>query len=63
IPLYGDIQVWHLNPFYSTSEAIRKILFLDYSLDQVALEFCLLIIIGLIIYILGTLAFVKKVYE
>lgn len=63
IPLYGDIQVWHLNPFYSTSEAIRKILFLNYNLNQIALELCLLTIMGLIIYTLGTIAFVKKVYE
>jgi hypothetical protein len=63
IPLYGDIQVWHLNPFYSTSEAIRKILFLNYDLNQVGFELSLLIIIGLFFYFLGTVFFVKKVYE
>ncbi|MFX1515896.1 MAG: ABC transporter permease [Promethearchaeota archaeon] len=63
VPLYGDIQVWHLNPFYSTSEALRKILFLNYGLNQVILELSLLLIIGLFIYILGTVLFIRKVYE
>ncbi|MFW9904828.1 MAG: ABC transporter permease [Candidatus Thorarchaeota archaeon] len=63
ISLFGDIQVWHLNPFYSTSEAIRKILFLNYDLNQVKFELSLLIIMGLFIYILGTAIFVKRVYK
>ncbi|MFX0205682.1 MAG: ABC transporter permease [Candidatus Hodarchaeota archaeon] len=63
IPLYGDIQIWHLNPFYSTSEAIRKILFLNYNLTQVTLELSVLVFMGLFFYTLGTFIFVRKVYE
>ncbi|MHA1991111.1 MAG: ABC transporter permease [Candidatus Hodarchaeales archaeon] len=61
--LWGDVQLWHLNPFYSTSEALRKILFLNYDLNQVKFEIFLLLFLGLLLFITGLLLFTKKGYE
>ncbi len=62
ITLIGEIQVWHLNPFYSSSEALRKILFLNYDLIQITFELLLLMGISLPMFILSVLLFKKKIY-
>ncbi|MFX0090392.1 MAG: ABC transporter permease [Candidatus Hodarchaeota archaeon] len=61
-PLFGEIEVWHLNPLYCTSEAIRKILFLNYDFSQVSVEVTFLLIIGSIMFLLSAFLFHKKVY-
>lgn len=63
IYLLGDIQIWHLNPFYSASEAIRKVLFLRYDLSHISLELILLLGISLPIFLLGALVFNKRIYK
>jgi ABC-type polysaccharide/polyol phosphate export permease len=62
IVLIGEIQIWHLNPFYSSSEALRKILFLNYDLTQITFELLLLLGVSLPILILSVLLFRKKIY-
>ncbi len=60
--LIGDIQLWHLNPFYSTGEVYRKILILNLEANQISLDLILLLLIGMGFFILGALVFIKGVY-
>ncbi|MHA2364425.1 MAG: ABC transporter permease [Candidatus Hodarchaeales archaeon] len=61
--LIQEIQVWHLLPVFSASEAMRKILFLNYDLTQVLMEIMFSFIIGIIIFLIGLFAFQKKIYS
>lgn len=61
--LAPDIQIWHLNPFYSSSEAIRKILFLEYDLSQITMELFLLLLISIPFFTISALIFSKRIYR
>jgi len=56
-------QIWHVNPLYSASEAIRKIHFYEYTLSQVFMEITFLLTIGSLIFLIGAVLFVKRVYR
>ncbi|MHA2495725.1 MAG: ABC transporter permease [Candidatus Hodarchaeales archaeon] len=62
-PLIGDIEVWHFNPMYSTSEALRKILLLEQDLGDVLLELAFILGIGLLIFVFSAFVFYKKAYQ
>ncbi|MHA1968253.1 MAG: ABC transporter permease [Candidatus Hodarchaeales archaeon] len=51
-----DIQLWHFNPFYCASEALRKVLFFEYDLWQISWELFLLLSISLPFFILNKLS-------
>ncbi len=61
--LFGEVEIWHVNPLYSASEAIRKILFYEYTLSQVFMEITFLLTIGSLIFLIGAVLFVKRVYR
>ncbi len=61
--LFGEVEIWNVNPLYSTSEAIRKILFYKYTLSQVFMEIAFLLTIGSLIFLIGAVLFVKRVYR
>ncbi|MFX0184907.1 MAG: ABC transporter permease [Candidatus Hodarchaeota archaeon] len=61
--LIGDIQLWHLNPFYSAGEVLRKILILNLEISKIFLDLILLIIVGIGFFIVGALIFIKGVYK
>ncbi|MFX0063775.1 MAG: ABC transporter permease [Candidatus Hermodarchaeota archaeon] len=63
VVLLGEIQIWHLNPLYCMSEAVRKILFLNYNLAQVSPEIILMLFIGSIIFLVCALLFYKRAYR
>ncbi len=63
IPIAPEIQIWHLNPFYCASEALRKVLFLEYDLSQITLEIFLLLAISLPFFALSALVFSKMIYR
>ncbi len=63
VPLIGDIQLWHLNPFYCAGEAYRKFLILNLELGQVFLDLTLLILSGMVFFVVGAIAFIKGVYK
>jgi len=61
--LFGEVEIWHVNPLYSASEAIRKILFYENTLSQVFMEIAFLSTIGSLIFLIGAVLFVKRVYR
>ena len=61
--LLGDIQLWHLNPFFSAGEVYRKILILNLEMNQISLDLTLLLLIGIGFFIIGAFVFVKGVYD
>ncbi|MHA2244975.1 MAG: ABC transporter permease [Candidatus Hodarchaeales archaeon] len=61
--IIGDIQLWHLNPFFSAGEIYRKILILNLEMNQIFLDLTLLLIIGMGFFIIGALVFIKEVYN
>ncbi len=63
VPLIGDIQLWHLNPFYSAGEAYRKFLILNLELGQVFLDLTLLVLSGMGFFVVGAIVFIKEVYK
>jgi ABC-type multidrug transport system permease subunit len=63
VMLVGKIEIWHINPLYAASEAIRKILFYDYTLSQVFMELAFVLVVGIIIFLLGAYIFYKTVYR
>ncbi len=62
-PLFGKIQVWHLNPMFSASEAFRKILLNGLTLEDVFLELFFAALIGIFIFLLGSLLFRNRAYQ
>jgi len=63
VVLFGEVEIWHINPLYSASEAIRKILFYEYSLSQMFVEITLVLAVGSAIFLLGAYFFYKTVYR
>ncbi len=63
INLINDIQLWHLNPFFSTGEVYRKILILNLDIGQISLDLILLFLMGMGFFIIGALIFIKGVYR
>jgi hypothetical protein len=61
--LLGDIQLWHLNPFFCIGEALRKIMILNSEPTGFILDIILLIVGGSFIFIIGALIFIKKAYN
>ncbi|MHA2156912.1 MAG: hypothetical protein ACXABU_16330, partial [Candidatus Hodarchaeales archaeon] len=61
--LLGDIQLWHLNPFFCIGEALRKIMILNSEPTGFILDIILLIVSGSFIFIIGALIFIKKAYN
>ncbi|UCE13373.1 MAG: ABC transporter permease [Candidatus Heimdallarchaeota archaeon] len=61
--LTGDIQLWHLNPFYSAGEVYRKILILNLEVDHILLDLILLLIFGIAFFVIGALVFIKGIYS
>lgn len=61
--IIGDIQLWHLNPFFSAGEVYRKILILNLEINQIFLDLTLLLLIGMVFFIIGALVFTKGVYN
>jgi ABC-type multidrug transport system permease subunit len=61
--LLGDIQVWHINPFFSVGEALRKIMIHNSPIDTFVIDLIMLGIIGICIYSIGALVFIKRAYE
>ncbi|MFW9997910.1 MAG: ABC transporter permease [Candidatus Odinarchaeota archaeon] len=57
----GDI--WYLNPFYSASEAMRKVLMLEYKLEQVSMELAFILLIGGTIFLFSAVVFHKVAYK
>ena len=63
IPMIGNIQLWHLNPFFSTGEIYRKVLILNLELSQIILDLTLMILIGIVYFIIGAFIFMKCIYN
>ncbi|MFX0123868.1 MAG: ABC transporter permease [Candidatus Hodarchaeota archaeon] len=63
INLIGDIQLWHLNPFFSTGEVFRKILILNLEFSQISNDLISLILVGIGFFIVGALVFIEAVYR
>jgi hypothetical protein len=63
VKLIGDIQLWHLNPFFCIGEVLRKTLILNLEPKGFILDFVLLILSGSLIFVLGGFIFIKKVYK
>ncbi len=63
IPILEEVQLWHLNPFFCIGEALRKIMILNVEPSGFILDIFLLIIVGSLIFLLGTLIFIKKAYK
>jgi len=61
--IFGEVEIWHVNPLYSASEAIRKILFYEYTLSQVFLEITLVLAVGSGVFLLGAYFFYRTVYR
>lgn len=61
--LYGDIQLWHLNPFYSTGEIYRKVLILNLEVNQIFLDLSMLILSGMCLFSMGAFIFIRSVYK
>ena len=62
IPLFNEIQVWHINPFFSTGEFLRKILIVNLPLTSVFIDLFMLVLIGSSFFIGGAILFLKTVY-
>jgi ABC-2 type transport system permease protein len=63
IPLFGNVQLWHINPFFSAGEIIRKTLIVDLEFSFMLIDIIMLIIVGSLIFIGGSYLFVKSVYR
>ncbi len=63
IKIIGDVQLWHINPFFCIGEALRKIMILNSAPEGFILDVILLIISGLIIFVIGGFIFIKKAYD
>jgi ABC-type polysaccharide/polyol phosphate export permease len=63
IVLLGNIQLWHLNPFFCIGEALRKIMILNLDPSGFILDIFLLMISGTLIFLLGGIIFIKKAYK
>ena len=63
IQILGDIQLWHLNPFFCIGEVLRKTMILNSEPMGFILDIALLIISGSLIFTLGGIIFVKKAYN
>ncbi len=63
IKLIGDIQLWHLNPFFCIGEALRKIMILNSEPKGFILDIALLITSGSLIFVIGGIIFIKKAYK
>ena len=61
--IIGDIQLWHLNPFFSTGEVYRKILILNLEINQIFMDLTLLVLCGMGFFIIGALIFMKGAYR
>ncbi len=61
--IVGDIQLWHINPFYSVGEAFRKILILNADFSLIIIDIVMLILVGSLICFIGGYIFLKKAYS
>jgi len=59
--LFGEVEIWHVNPLYSASKAIRKILFYEYTLSQVFMEITFFLSIRSLIFLIEGVLFVKSI--
>lgn len=60
---YRFLELWDFFPFNGSVSAIRKILLLNYDLNQVIPEIIFLLVGGLIFFAIGTFFFVKRVFK
>jgi len=63
IKLAGDIQLWHMNPFFCIGEALRKIMILNSGPMGFMLDLAMLIVSGSLIFVIGGFIFIKKAYR
>lgn len=63
VSLFGDVQLWHFNPFYCAGEVYRKVLILNLELSQVLLDLTLLVLSGMGFFVVGAIVFIKGVYK
>lgn len=64
-PILGtdQIQIWHLNPLYSMSEAFRKIMLFGDSFTEILFELSLITIYGVVLAITGIKLLSKTIYK
>jgi ABC-type polysaccharide/polyol phosphate export permease len=61
--MMGDIQLWHINPFFSVGEVLRKSMIHNLSITNFIVDIIFLIVVGLAIFLLGAILFLKRAYE
>ncbi|MCY3410750.1 MAG: ABC transporter permease [Candidatus Heimdallarchaeota archaeon] len=59
----GNLQVWHLNPFYALSEGVRQILMHDYTFSQILPEILIVIGYSLLFYIFGIYLLKRNIFK
>ncbi len=63
ISLFGDIQLWHINPFFSAGELIRKTLIINLEFKYVLNDLIMLILVGIVFFFGGSYLFLKSVFK
>jgi ABC-type multidrug transport system permease subunit len=63
IEILGEVQLWHINPFFSVGNALRKIMIHNLSPSQFFIDIALLVVIGMGFLLVGLIIFFKKAYE
>jgi ABC-2 type transport system permease protein len=64
-PMLGSkqIQIWHINPLYSMSEAFRKIMIFGESFEGILLELIIIICFGVVLFSSGIKLLSKTIYR
>ena len=63
IMITSNIQLWHINPFYSIGEILRKTLILNSSFSDLIIDISSLVIAGSAFFLIGTIIFIKRLYK
>lgn len=63
ISLIGDIQLWHINPFFCAGEFLRKTLVVNLDFTYVIVDMIMLLVSGGFIFMIGSIFFLKSIYS
>ncbi|MHA2275684.1 MAG: ABC transporter permease [Candidatus Kariarchaeaceae archaeon] len=63
ISLIGDVQLWHINPFFSAGELLRKTLIVNLDFNFIIIDLIMLILVGIIFFVGGSYLFLKSVFR
>jgi len=63
IMITSNLQLWHVNPFYSIGEILRKSMILNLSFTDFLVDISSLVITGSIFFLIGIIIFNKRVYN